>query len=105
MGLLYLINVTAEGKPLEPKELEKVMHKWNIKMHFRLLYFSTVSTEKTFELLVELWNDETNQEQPFDIKFGEVPLSPGKYLYNVWNYIFIILNLPKPKHKLVLVTT
>ena len=49
-------------------------------MHFRLLYFSTVSTEKTFELLVELWNDETNQEQPFDIKFGEVPLSPGKYL-------------------------
>ena len=46
-------------------------------MHFRWLYFSSVSTEKTFELLVELWNDETNQEQPFDIKFGEVPLSPG----------------------------
>ena len=47
-------------------------------MHFRLLYFSTVSTEKTFELLVELWNDETNQEQPFDVsKSGEVPLSPG----------------------------
>ena len=47
-------------------------------MHFRLLYFSTVSTEKTFELLVELWNDETNQEHPFDVsKSGGVPLSPG----------------------------
>ena len=88
MGLLYLINVTAGEKPLEPKELEKVMHKWNIKMHFRLLYFSTVSTEKTFELLVELWNDETNQEQPFDIKFGEVPLSPGKYLKSLKLYIY-----------------
>ena len=52
-------------------------------MHFRLLYFSSVSTEKTFELLVELWNDETNQEQPFDIKFGEVPLSPGISTYHV----------------------
>ena len=41
------------------------------------LNYSHVSREKTFELLVELWNDETNQ-QPFAAAQRGDNLSPGR---------------------------